>query len=139
MESVEGAADEPWPPSPPLQSLQWHSIGKQEPVALLVGMAGSSHWSATVAADGERILLDVACRLSIEPLRLGSTYRLSGPDGNPLPPSVNQPKIELLPPPIAGDPRGVVESDGGRITIRIDSLTARFPRTVRWQYAVFIA
>jgi hypothetical protein len=46
-ESLEGSADEVWPPSPPLQQL--HVERRAEgPVALLVGMAGRTHWSAAV-------------------------------------------------------------------------------------------
>jgi hypothetical protein len=39
-------------------------------------MAGTSHWSVSVEADTARgeIVFDVACRISQQPLFLGSTY-----------------------------------------------------------------
>ncbi len=139
LESIEGAANEAWPSSPPLQSLQWHTPAQKEPVALLVGMAGSSHWSATIAADGNRLLFDIACRLSAQPVSLGSSYRLSGPAGQPLRLIASQRTIQLLSLASADAPPGTVISDNGRITARIDDPRANLPRTVRWQYAVSIA
>jgi hypothetical protein len=139
LESLEGAADEFWPPSPPLQSLQWHAPAQGEPVALLVGMAGSSHWSATIAADGNHLLFDIACRLSAQPISLGSSYRLSDSAGQPLPLSASQPKIHLLPLATADASPGSVISDSGRITVCIEDPRSNLPRTVRWHYAVSIS
>jgi hypothetical protein len=46
-------------------------------------MAGRSHWSLAAelatSSSGERLSLDIACRVSTSPGRLGSRYRL-GPD-----------------------------------------------------------
>ena len=73
--SVEGSNEQVWPPSPPLQSL---SIERREAgdVALLVGMAGRSHWSASVEATKNELDFDVACKLIDFPEWLGSRYRL---------------------------------------------------------------
>lgn len=139
LESIEGANDESWPPSPPLQSLQRHAPEGQPPVVLLVGMAGASHWSATVAADGNHILFDVACRLSSQPVWLGSSYRLSDSTGHALPLIASQPKIQQLPLVTADAPPGSIVSDNGRITLRIDDPRSNLPRTVRWQYAVSVS
>lgn len=87
LETVEGMADEVWPASPPLQHL--HVEKRAEgPVALLVGMAGRTHWSAAVevATDGSSrrvVRFDIAARVtgesrggaSVSSPRLGSTYR----------------------------------------------------------------
>jgi hypothetical protein len=93
-ESLEGAADDVWPPSPPLQQL--HIERRAEgPVALLVGMAGRTHWSAAVEVIGRKVAgsesggtrsirFDVAARIPAtvrggeghSPSRLGSTYRI---------------------------------------------------------------
>jgi hypothetical protein len=78
LSSKEGNDANPWPPSPPLQSL---SI-EQRPtgaVALLVGMAGSSHWSMSVEARVEsgQLEFDVACRAATGADWLGSVYRRS--------------------------------------------------------------
>jgi len=75
FESIEGAASEDWPPSPPLQSLtiEDRSTG---PVALLVGMAGGSHWSASIEATSEgELRFDFACRHAQAPRWLGNSYR----------------------------------------------------------------
>jgi hypothetical protein len=77
LRSVEGAASEAWPASPPLQSLHVEEQrGRQ--VALLVGMAGKCHWSAAVELDHEhsRLHWDVACRIRAGELAwLGSRYQ----------------------------------------------------------------
>jgi hypothetical protein len=78
LESVEGDASQPWPPSPALQSLDITEL-ECGPVALLVGMAGQSHWSASYEARTNEgsLVLDWACRSSREPSHLGTTYRLN--------------------------------------------------------------
>src|SRR3954451_16891094 len=48
LESVEGRSDDAWPDSPPLQSLSIEKLPDGRSAALLVGMAGRSHWSASV-------------------------------------------------------------------------------------------
>src|SRR6185295_18953513 len=66
-ESVEGWPEDDWPPSPALQQLQMEDRPRQSPhphplpkgegedhaVALLVGMAGHSHWSLGVEPASE--------------------------------------------------------------------------------------
>lgn len=82
-ESVEGASDDPWPPSPPLQSLSIEELTLDRTAALLVGMAGRSHWSASVEAEFPprpfvgALRFQLACRISSVPDRLGSTYRIA--------------------------------------------------------------
>ncbi len=69
-----------WPPSPPLQQLSIEPRPDKEQVALMVGMAGKSHWSMSAETDRRRrrIVLDVACRLTQSPQWLGSTYQVIG-------------------------------------------------------------
>jgi hypothetical protein len=70
-ESVEGTPDEGWPASPPLQQLHVEQRPEGK-VALLIGMAGRTHWSAAVEVvrvggvpSGPRIIrFDVAARVS---------------------------------------------------------------------------
>ncbi|HUE74496.1 MAG TPA: hypothetical protein VMP01_26670 [Pirellulaceae bacterium] len=83
-ESVEGASDDPWPPSPPLQSLSMEELADGRTAALLVGMAGRSHWSASVEFERTSIkppsfalMFQLACRYSTVPTSLGSTYRVA--------------------------------------------------------------
>ncbi len=77
LESMEGSAPDDWPPSPPLQSLTIEPRSDGRHVALLLGMAGNAHWSASVEAAGEKASLtfDIACRHSANPGALGSRYR----------------------------------------------------------------
>jgi hypothetical protein len=85
LESIEGAADDDWPPSPPLQELHFESRADGTRLALLVGRAGRSHWSLSVEAapDASRIVFDAACRLRDVPRRLGSHYQWLPASGAP--------------------------------------------------------
>src|SRR4051812_28836034 len=73
LESIEAPGAEAWPASPPLQSLTIHTLPSGNPAALLVGMAGRSHWSASVEGTAEHATLqfDIACRHSTTPAWLG--------------------------------------------------------------------
>jgi hypothetical protein len=77
LESVEGTPEDHWPPSPPLQSLSIETLSDGRRAALLLGMAGGSHWSASVEpSSGEAALtFDLACRSARQPGILGSRYR----------------------------------------------------------------
>lgn len=77
LESIEGDASQAWPTSPALQSLDITELDSG-PVALLVGMAGRNHWSASYEArtSEEALILDWACRTTGEPGQLWTTYRL---------------------------------------------------------------
>lgn len=74
-ESLEGHDLQHWPPSPAFQEVSIERIGDRD-VALLVGMAGKSHWSLSVDIDPKRgsIRFDTACRISVDPDYLGSRY-----------------------------------------------------------------
>jgi hypothetical protein len=77
LESIEGSAADDWPKSPPLQSLSLETLPDGRKVALLVGMAGGSHWSASVepALDSAELIFDIACRHAKQPRWLGSQYQ----------------------------------------------------------------
>lgn len=75
--SVEGDPAEDWPASPPFQSLHVERPPETPPRALLVGMAGQSHWSASIEADpvSGRLHFDMACRVRTPNVaRLGVEY-----------------------------------------------------------------
>lgn len=89
MRSLEGTPDQVWPPSPPLQDVDRHELPAGDAI-LCVGMAGSSHWSASFSVEasgkasvkaGENgcIKSDIAClaKKSTADRALGSSYRLS--------------------------------------------------------------
>jgi hypothetical protein len=77
LESIESDAIEAWPLSPPLQQVHFEQRDGRGHVALLVGMAGRSHWSLSVEPDLalHAIVFDAACRLGGSPRNLGSRYR----------------------------------------------------------------
>lgn len=85
--SEEGAvasvadATETWPASPPFQQFHRQEIDGR-PAWFFVGMAGKSHWSASVTArdDVAGWEFDVACRYREAPGYLGSAYRVAFPD-----------------------------------------------------------
>lgn len=74
IESLEGADHQFWPPSPALQQLNVQSEVSGKPCALLLGMAGKSHWSASIEVSGSTLIFDVACRVQQPAERLGSIY-----------------------------------------------------------------
>src|SRR5262245_6823580 len=61
LQSVEGLATEHFPPSPPLQNLSIEIMTGGRRAALLVGMAGRSHWSASIepAANKAALVFDI--------------------------------------------------------------------------------
>jgi hypothetical protein len=85
--SEEGASasfaetSESWPASPPFQQFHRQEIDGR-PAWFFVGMAGKSHWSASVTArdDVPGWEFDVACRYREAPGYLGSAYRVAFPD-----------------------------------------------------------
>ncbi len=79
LSSIEGDAQELWPASPPLQSVSLGPLADGRQAALLVGMAGRSHWSASVEALSGRaaLVFDVACRLGSLPASLGTQYSVA--------------------------------------------------------------
>ncbi len=80
--SVEGSPEEDWPASPPFQSLHIDERDDGRTLALLVGMAGKSHWSASIEIEAREqelspcVSFDVACRIhDCPPGPLVSTYQ----------------------------------------------------------------
>ena len=106
LSSVEGTATDRWPPSPPLQELAVdqrpdRSVAQKTSVpavarriALLLGRAGSGHWSASfeLRNDPLRLIVDVASRISERPEFIGSTYQAANA---PRQPSENGERLEL--------------------------------------------
>jgi len=113
LESVEGTAADDWPASPPLQNLSIEELTPGRRVALLVGMAGRNHWSASIepVRGQAAIVCDIACRAATSVGPLGSTYMLAK----------NQPHAISLP----GDadaPADFEVAIAGNIRLRVQAL-----------------
>ena len=143
LTSVEGTSDQPWPPSPPLQQLSIEELSPGNRVALLLGMAGKSHWSASVECDpaSSSLLFDVACRVQQPPQRLGSCYRAEVPladaslDRARFTTACANVTLQLL--PLADPPSVSLVQSENQIAVAYQELTvARVPSTLRWKYRV---
>lgn len=85
-----GCDGDPWPSSPPVQQVSLVSPPRGGRAALLLGMAGRSHWSQSVEGDeGDegalRVVFDIACRAAERPVWLGNAYRTRLPVEIPSP------------------------------------------------------
>lgn len=80
LQSVESSSDVAWPVSPPLQQIHRQSFADGREVVFGVGMAGRGHWSAsfTLVPDLRCWIVELACRASVAPEALLSSYRLRG-------------------------------------------------------------
>lgn len=75
LTSVEGDDQQTWPASAPLQDISHHDLPGGEAI-LGVGMAGKSHWSASVSVvDNDSIFFDMACLIKQSGAAVGSQYR----------------------------------------------------------------
>jgi hypothetical protein len=122
LESIEEMAADDWPHSPPLQTLSIETLPDGRHAALLVGMAGRGHWSASIepTAGIARLIFDLACRHTQQPKFLGSRYRqLASATG-----------------------RLMIQSESARIFAENSTLTVNPtncpapPSTTRWLYTV---
>ncbi len=151
LQSIEGTSDEAWPPSPPLQNLTAQQGSTSQPllpgrqVAMLLGMAGQSHWSLAaelvISPEGEWLIFDLACRAAAAPQFLGSRYRL-GPDAR------WDAETDLISLPqrsarLRADASAAVVRPArspGEIEIvprlAATRLGISFPGTIRWKYSV---
>ena len=149
LASVEGTAAEPWPASPPFQQAHLESRPGGRQVVLLVGMAGSSHWSASVEIDpaSDAALFDVACRMHGRADWLGSRYRVSGRQA-----ACESEKLRVAHGVTAAPGESelslglelVTGGDGARLALaageaRVDlgAVESATARTVRWLYRVW--
>ncbi|MBI3465753.1 MAG: hypothetical protein HY000_22275 [Planctomycetes bacterium] len=143
LESIEGTPDDAWPASPPLQSLHCEDRPDGKQLALLVGMAGRSHWSLSLELDPAlgTVTCDVACRLHDEPGALTSTYRIVQTPvsmiGGSLALSSGARRFQLLLPQTADQHRcGLGISGASQVVVRNALASGPLPRTERWRYAL---
>jgi hypothetical protein len=145
-ESVEGAEDDPCPPSPALQMVEREERGASGPVLLGLGMAGACHWSLSVSQVGpERLRFDVACRAERGAALARATYRqvdVSASIGF-APLGTAEISSTRAPPSIAdGEPGGQASPQTVGWEIRaapVDfSTDAAVAATIRWQYDAYL-
>lgn len=120
--SVEGDESQDWPASPPLRDVHIETHGAQV-VALAVGMAGKSHWSASIVADPaqETITFDFACRVKESPVWLGSRYTAMDPSV-----TLTVTAGQLLP--------ATAFADACQIVPLAPAPNSQWPITLRWGY-----
>jgi len=158
LESVEGTPEDDWPPSPPLQQLHVESreapypgphqegegVRAAQAVALLVGMAGRSHWSLGVEAVQETARdgwqFDAACRLRSLAGRLGSRYRVLvsariDPQTGDALLETNEMRCRVRP-EIVADSAAQIGLANAVLTIQPPSGHRGVPSTVRWRYSI---
>jgi hypothetical protein len=129
LASLEGTPDDGFPPSPPLQSLSIEELAPGRRAALLVGMAGRGHWSASVEAVPGRaaLVFDIACRWDAASAALRSTYRLQA--------GVEEaPYARII--PQEASPGGSQLERRGRQAVIVPSPVASALPTVRWRYCI---
>jgi len=124
LESIDGAEIDDWPPSPPLQTLRMEELPDGRRVALLIGMAGRSHWSASVETvlGNAELVFDIACKHPAGTRRLGSRYR-----------QLSEAAKALL---LREDAARFTESEGC-LSIEPTDLAAQ-PATARWKYSICV-
>lgn len=142
LSSCEGVPDQWWPPSPPLQQLHISELEHGQRAALLVGMAGRSHWSLSVIADDKRhvLLFDAACRANLAPERLGSHYRVAsgvqvaqGPDVSI---RFGSATCSLAVDPIESEPTPRLLLSEREASVCPSSISRALPTTFRWKYRI---
>lgn len=148
LESVEGDAETPWPPSAPIQELHRQDWMASD-CLLGVGKAGHGHWSLSLEplSDAVGFRFDMACRAKIDQGRsaLAQTYRWTGPAGNSPNAELASPTVMNIQPMESQD--GHLEwrvVQGGQLRLLGDSQGAfevDLPpddgsHTVRWIYEI---
>ena len=146
LTSVDGDGSQPWPLSPPFQDLSLEVQAGKE-IAMLVGMAGKSHWSMAVTPLEKEVgwEFDAACRVKENAEWLGSSYdfehgfAFDHEDdaavlcewGNDLMRIESDASISL----------SAELGDGASKSLQIDALVScdhQIPKTFRWKYKILL-
>ena len=111
------------------------------PVAMLLGRAGTAHWSASFEFEASpmRLVVDVACRISQPPAFVGSRYRIAVPVDS----LRFQDRIDLA----RNGKKAVIASAEKCVASRslddshefvISPFSQKPPATLRWKYIIAI-
>lgn len=139
LESVEGSPDQPWPASPALQQVHFQPGANGRQLALLVGMAGRSHWSSSVelSGDGSQATFEVACRAKSPPEWLGTSYRVLGQHAvEHCAPRVSVGPIALIGEPLPPAPPPQWTIGQGLVRLTVLPPAAAWPQTIAWRYVL---
>lgn len=140
LASRAGAADDPWPASPPFTGAHVERRGASQ-VAFLVGLAGDSHWSASVEIDEltGTLNFDLACRARSRPQWLGSSYRLlaATADESSVALRWTAPAALVLEIDPQAGPAALVRMGADSVAV-VPTVPPElsFPATIRWRYVV---
>jgi hypothetical protein len=140
LESLEptlaDTQDNGWPCSPPL--IDWHFEKRNDTsVFMAVGAAGKTHWAVSIEiVRNKAVRFEVATRVNVAPLFLGSQYRLVAPCR-----SIDATSAELLPGVmLTCDPATtrlrLVEQSSAISIEPVPTAYATWPQTIRWRYAI---
>lgn len=141
LASAEGTHRDGWPLSPPLQQLHVENRDSGHRVALLVGMAGTDHWSMSVETAPERdipcLSFDVACRVTSGATPLRSVYQFAASSAD-----VEIAHSVCRNPQLGWQLKPILV--GKEITARLESIpdgvaiipVAKSGPTVRWKYCI---
>jgi hypothetical protein len=149
LRSIEGTARENWPPSPPLQSIDFERDAQNRQVALLLGMAGKSHWSASVELDPQAALarFSLACRTGGSDVwgPLSSRYEVLGSVQTadecraiirPAPPTSSGLRVDAQ--DHCGASARLVRSAASLTIEPHGVLPSDEPQTIQWHYAIAV-
>jgi hypothetical protein len=145
LESVEEANADGFPASPPLQSLSIETLADGRRAALLVGMAGRSHWSASIEplADAAGLLFDIACRAGEPRPRLASEYAIAVERLNEAQGEVTDSGIELrfgdqtlVGRALLGTASATTPSEKSLTFAPIAAPATKLGATIRWRYEI---
>jgi hypothetical protein len=132
---LEGLPSDDWPPSPAFQQLLVEPRGPARHVALLVGMSGTSHWSASVEpVPGEAAFdFDVACRARQSPAKLSASYE-ELIERSPTDDSADIDRLGRL--VITAEPSAQLLRTADGWIIQAEIADRRGPCTFRWRYRI---
>jgi hypothetical protein len=138
-----GREFDPWPRSPALQQLTLDALPGGRQVALLVGMAGKSHWSVSVEPQEPLgFCFDVACRMQRVPHWLGNSYVARQPievvSASAVGWMAGGVRGRLIGEALDGACRSRLEVADDRLAVVPQSQPPGLPGTVRWKYRVLL-
>ncbi len=146
LASFEAGDNPAWPASPPLQQISMETNARGQVVAMLLGMAGKSHWSLSVEVQDAALVFDVACRAAGGTGQLGSQYRAAQPIPRVAAPEpegamdqglpIGDGRIHLQALPLPDFPLARIDVDRSQHLLRIVPATAPDRSTVRWRYRI---